>query len=82
MNRRKNSIILIESSSETLNTQDQTALYLDSNYLQQPMQVTSNNIGSVEVIDERIMMGVLMAIVVVIVISFAYWLRLVLLMAG
>ena len=82
MKRRKNSTILIESSSETLNTQDPTALYLDSNHLQQPLQVTSNNIGSVEVIDERFMMGILMAIGVVIVISFAYWLRLVLLIAG
>ena len=82
MKRRNNSTILTESSSETLNTQDTTALYLDSNHLQQPMQVTSNKIGSVEVIDERFMMGILMAIVVVIVISFAYWLRLVLLMAG
>jgi hypothetical protein len=82
MKRRNNSTILTESSSETLNTQDTTALYLDSNHLQQPMQVTSNKIGSVEVIDERFMMGILMAIVVVIVISFAYWLRLVLLIAG
>ena len=82
MKRRNNSTILTESSSETLNTQDTTALYLDSNHLQQPMQVTSNKIGSIEVIDERFMMGILMAIVVVIVISFAYWLRLVLLIAG
>jgi hypothetical protein len=82
MKRRNNSTILTESNSETLNTQDTTALSLDSNHLQQPMQITSNNIGSIEVIDERFMMGIMMAIVVVIVISFAYWLRLVLLIAG